>query len=140
MLIPYLSFCLSVYPFFFFCLERPLLLGTGPILGLGPAPSFTFIIYCSPVGAYFKGGQLTPIKLKVEEQFHRAAPGGTGNTKCAGNYSPVLKVQLEAKKNGFADVLYLDAVHNTYVEEGNRERTTEKEAERRKSVLKRKNF
>lgn len=96
---------------------RPLLLGTGPILGLGPAPSFTFIIYCSPVGAYFKGGQLTPIKLKVEEQFHRAAPGGTGNTKCAGNYSPVLKVQLEAKKNGFADVLYLDAVHNTYVEE-----------------------
>lgn len=76
---------------------RPLLLGTGAILGLGPAPSFTFLVYCSPVGAYFKGGQLTPIRLKVEENEHRAAPGGTGNTKCAGNYSPVLNVQLEAK-------------------------------------------
>ena len=96
---------------------RPLLLGTGAILGLGPAPSYTFLIYCSPVGGYFKGGQLTPISLKVEEVFHRAAPGGTGNTKCAGNYSPVLSVQLEAKAKGFNDVLYLDAVHNKYVEE-----------------------
>ena len=95
---------------------------------MGPAPSFTFLVYCSPVGAYFKGGQLTPIRLKVEEQFHRAAPGGTGNTKCAGNYSPVLKVQLEAKQQGFADVLYLDAVHNKYVEEGE---ATERERKRK---------
>ena len=96
---------------------RPLLLGSGPILGLGPAPSYTFLVYCSPVGSYFKGGQLDPIRLKVEEVEHRAAPGGTGNTKCAGNYSPVLNVQLEAKQRGFNDVLYLDAVSNTYVEE-----------------------
>lgn len=68
---------------------RPLLIGTGPILGLGPAPGYTFTIFAAAVGAYFKGGQLTPIDLIVEERFHRAAPGGMGGTKAAGNYSPV---------------------------------------------------
>ena len=96
---------------------RPLLFGSGAILGLGPAPSYTFLVYCSPVGAYFKGGQLTPIRLLVEERFHRAAPGGMGGTKAAGNYSPVLVTQLSAKKEGYADVLYLDAVSDTYIEE-----------------------
>ena len=96
---------------------RPLLIGTGAILGLGPAPSYTFVVYCSPVASYFKGGQLTPIKLTVEETYHRAAPGGSGSTKCIGNYSPVLKVQLEAKRVGFSDVVYLDAKENKYIEE-----------------------
>lgn len=36
-----------------------------------------------------QGGQLSPINLIVEERFHRAAPGGMGGTKAAGNYSPV---------------------------------------------------
>lgn len=71
---------------------RPLLLGTGPILGLGPAPAYQLYVYCAAVGAYFKGGQLTPIDLIVESRFHRAAPGGMGGTKCAGNYSPVCGV------------------------------------------------
>ena len=96
---------------------RPLLIGSGPILGLGPAPSYTFLIYCSPVASYFKGGKMAPIDLTVEETYHRAAPGGTGSTKCIGNYSPVLKVQLAAKKAGFSDVIYLDAVENKYIEE-----------------------
>ncbi|KAL3154924.1 hypothetical protein ABBQ38_011458 [Trebouxia sp. C0009 RCD-2024] len=96
---------------------RPLLLGSGGILGLGPAPSYTFAIYCAAVGAYFKGGQTTPIDLVVEEHFHRAAPGGMGGTKAAGNYSPVLTTQLAAKQNGYADVVYLDAKTDTYLEE-----------------------
>ncbi|KAJ9525310.1 hypothetical protein QJQ45_020852, partial [Haematococcus lacustris] len=96
---------------------RPLLMGTGPILGLGPAPSYTFAIYCAAVGAYFKSGQLTPIDLIVEERFHRAAPGGMGGTKAAGNYSPVLVTQLAAKKAGYSDVVYLDAKTDTYLEE-----------------------
>jgi len=96
---------------------RPLLVGTGPILGLGPAPSYTFVIYCAAVGAYFKGGQLTPIDLVVETRFHRAAPGGMGGTKAAGNYSPVLVTQLAAKREGYADVVYLDAKSDTFLEE-----------------------
>lgn len=49
-----------------------------------------------------QSGQLTPIDLIVEEHFHRAAPGGMGGTKAAGNYSPVLVTQLEAKRNNYA--------------------------------------
>jgi branched-subunit amino acid aminotransferase/4-amino-4-deoxychorismate lyase len=60
---------------------------------------------------------MTPIDLLVETQFHRAAPGGTGGTKCAGNYSPVLVTQLHAKDHGYADVVYLDAKTNSYLEE-----------------------
>mmetsp|Transcript_1753 Transcript_1753/g.6198 ORF Transcript_1753/g.6198 Transcript_1753/m.6198 type:complete len:302 (-) Transcript_1753:93-998(-) len=96
---------------------RPLLIGTGAVLGLAPAPSYTFVIYVSPVGAYFKGGQLTPINLKIEESMHRAGPGGTGGVKTIGNYAPVLKVQYAAKDAGYSDILYLDAVECKYVEE-----------------------
>lgn len=60
---------------------------------------------------------MQPIDLIVETKFHRAAPGGMGSTKCAGNYSPVLLTQLEAKKQGFSDVVYLDAQTNTRLEE-----------------------
>jgi hypothetical protein len=52
-------------------------------------------------------GQLTPIDLIVEEHFHRAAPGGMGGTKAAGNYSPVLVTQLAAKKNNYAGQLLM---------------------------------
>lgn len=60
------------------------------------------VVYCASVGAYFKGGQLTPIDLLVETHFHRAAPGGMGGTKCAGNYSPVLVTQVRARARGAA--------------------------------------
>ncbi|KAM0848164.1 hypothetical protein ACQ4PT_054556 [Festuca glaucescens] len=95
---------------------RPLLIGSGAILGVAPAPEFTFIIYVSPVGNYFKEG-LAPIKLIIEDNFHRAAPGGTGGVKTIGNYASVLKAQRNAKEKGYSDVLYLDAVHNKYLEE-----------------------
>ncbi|KAM3262546.1 hypothetical protein ACQJBY_052958 [Aegilops geniculata] len=95
---------------------RPLLIGSGVILGLAPAPEYTFLIYVSPVGNYFKEG-LAPINLIVEDNFHRAAPGGTGGVKTIGNYASVLKAQRAAKDKGYSDVLYLDAVHNKYLEE-----------------------
>lgn len=95
---------------------RPLLLGSGAVLGLAPAPEVTFLIYVSPVGNYFKEG-LAPIQLQVETKYHRATPGGTGDVKTIGNYAPVLKVQRSAKVEGFSDVLYLDAINKKYLEE-----------------------
>ena len=62
-------------------------------------------------------GQNTPIDLIVDENFHRAAPGGMGGTKAVGNYSPVLMSQTAAKKEGYADVVYLDARTDTFLEE-----------------------
>ncbi|KAG2542342.1 hypothetical protein PVAP13_9NG853600 [Panicum virgatum] len=95
---------------------RPLLMGSGPILGLAPAPEYTFLIYAAPVGNYFKEG-LAPINLIVDDEFHRAMPGGTGGVKTIANYAPVLKAQMDAKSKGFTDVLYLDSVHKRYLEE-----------------------
>ncbi|CAA3011417.1 branched-chain-amino-acid aminotransferase 3, chloroplastic-like [Olea europaea subsp. europaea] len=95
---------------------RPLLMGSGAVLGLAPAPEYTFLIYVSPVGNYFKEG-LAPIHLIVETEMHRATPGGTGGVKTIGNYAGVLKAQSAAKAKGFSDVLYLDSVHKRYLEE-----------------------
>ncbi|KAK9142139.1 hypothetical protein Syun_011539 [Stephania yunnanensis] len=95
---------------------RPLLMGTGAVLGLAPAPEYTFLIYVSPVGNYFKEG-LAPINLVIQNDYHRATPGGTGGIKTIGNYASVLKAQSEAKEKGYSDVLYLDSVHKKYLEE-----------------------
>lgn len=95
---------------------RPLLMGSGAVLGLAPAPEYTFLIYVSPVGNYFKEG-IAPINLVVEHELHRATPGGTGGVKTIGNYAAVLKAQSAAKAKGYSDVLYLDCVHKRYLEE-----------------------
>ncbi|KAJ6794508.1 branched-chain-amino-acid aminotransferase 5, chloroplastic-like [Iris pallida] len=95
---------------------RPLLMGSGAVLGLAPAPEYTFLIFVSPVGNYFKEG-LAPINLIVENDFHRATPGGTGGIKTIGNYASVLKAQSIAKAKGYSDVLYLDSVSKKYLEE-----------------------
>ncbi|XP_009118270.1 branched-chain-amino-acid aminotransferase 2, chloroplastic-like isoform X2 [Brassica rapa] len=95
---------------------RPLLMGTGPVLGLGPAPEYTFIVYASPVGNYFKEG-VAALDLYVEEEYARAAPGGSGGVKSITNYAPVLKALSRAKSLGFSDVLYLDSVKKKYLEE-----------------------
>ncbi|XVE86951.1 hypothetical protein DITRI_Ditri18aG0076600 [Diplodiscus trichospermus] len=95
---------------------RPLLMGSGAVLGLAPAPEYNFLIYVSPVGNYFKEG-VAPINLIVEHELHRATPGGTGGVKTIGNYAAVLKAQSAAKAKGYSDVLYLDCVHKKYLEE-----------------------
>ncbi|PSS30667.1 Branched-chain-amino-acid aminotransferase [Actinidia chinensis var. chinensis] len=95
---------------------RPLLMGSGAVLNLTPAPEYTFLIYVSPVGNYFKEG-IAPIHLVVETEVHRAMPGGTGGVKTIGNYASVLKAQTLAKAKGFTDILYLDCVNKKYLEE-----------------------
>lgn len=95
---------------------RPLLMGSGAVLGLAPSPEYTFLIYVSPVGNYFKEG-IAPIHLMIDTEVHRATPGGTGGVKTIGNYASVLKAQTAAKAKGYTDVLYLDCVHKKYLEE-----------------------
>ncbi|MBT4058892.1 MAG: branched-chain amino acid aminotransferase [Euryarchaeota archaeon] len=95
---------------------RPVLWGTGAILGVAPAPEYTFMIYVCPVGPYFKGG-MHPIALKVSDEYHRAAPGGSGAVKAIGNYAPGMMPSKNAKSDGFAEIIYLDAVEHRYIEE-----------------------
>uniref|UniRef100_A0A803PPA3 Branched-chain-amino-acid transaminase n=1 Tax=Cannabis sativa TaxID=3483 RepID=A0A803PPA3_CANSA len=66
---------------------RPMLIGSGPILGLAPSPEYTFLIYASPVRNYFKEG-IAALNLYVEEEYDRASPGGAGGVKSITNYAP----------------------------------------------------
>lgn len=94
---------------------RPLLMGSGGSLGLGPAPEYTFLVYASPVGSYHK--RLKSLNLVVEEKHHRASHGGTGGIKTVANYSPVLNALTRAKAQGFCEVLFLDAATGKYIDE-----------------------
>ncbi len=76
---------------------------------------YTFLVFVTPVGDYFKGG-LRAINLKISEEFHRAHPGGSGDVKAIGNYAPNFVPLKEAKAAGFAELIYLD-VTKQYIEE-----------------------
>lgn len=95
---------------------RPIVWGTAPALGVRPVSDYTFMVFVSPVGPYFKGG-VKPLNLKVTTDYHRAAPRGIGNAKAIGNYSASLFPLMEAKNEGFDEVIYLDAVDGKRVEE-----------------------
>ena len=95
---------------------RPIIFGSGEGLGVAPSSEYTFMVYCSPVGPYFKGG-LSPIKLIVTNDYHRAPLKGTGGVKAVGNYVPGMLPSGQAKKQGFAEVIYLDAAEEKFIEE-----------------------
>jgi len=95
---------------------RPILFGSGQMLGVKPSSEYNFIIYMSPVGPYFKSG-FKGIKLEIRDDFHRAPRYGTGGIKAIGNYATSLLPQEIVKKNGYDEVLYLDAKTSTYAEE-----------------------
>lgn len=95
---------------------RPFAFGDDPGLGVHASPTYTFCIICSPSGAYYAEG-LNPVKIYVEDQYIRAAPGLTGFAKCGGNYAASLRAGKMAEEQGFAQVLWLDGVEKKYVEE-----------------------
>lgn len=94
---------------------RPFVIGTGDNIGVRTAPEFIFSIFCIPVGAYFKGG-LKPNNFIISG-YDRAAPNGTGAAKVGGNYAASLMPGSEAKKNSFADCIYLDPQTHSKIEE-----------------------
>ena len=95
---------------------RPLLIGTGPQIGVAPAKEYTFLVMVMPVGAYYKGG-LKPVRAVILDDYDRAAPLGMGDVKVGGNYAASIFAHETAKKMGFPVELYLDAKTHTCVEE-----------------------
>lgn len=95
---------------------RPLLIGTGPQVGVKASREYLFIILVTPVGPYFKSG-FKPVDLVVEEEVDRAAPLGVGDVKVAGNYAAGLRATKHARDRGFAEVLYLDAKEKHFIDE-----------------------
>ncbi len=95
---------------------RPFMFATESSLGVHMASSYKFMIICSPVGAYYAEG-INPVRILVEDELVRAVKGGTGYTKCGGNYAGSILGQVKAEKMGYSQVLWLDGVHRKYVEE-----------------------
>src|SRR5436305_2568227 len=85
---------------------RPFMMATEVGLGVRPANEVTFLVIASPAGAYFSGG-VKPVTIWLSEDYTRAAPGGTGAAKCAGNYAASLVAQQEASANGCEQVVFL---------------------------------
>jgi len=94
---------------------RPFMIGTNPVLGVRSADEFLFRVFATPVGPYFKGG-VKPITLTVSD-FDRAAPRGTGHVKGGLNYAMSLYAGHQAKAQGYAENMYLDAATQSKVEE-----------------------
>ena len=92
---------------------RPFMFSTDAMLGVRPSETYTFLVILSPSGPYFAA----PMKIIVEEQYTRAAPGGVGFSKNAGNYGGSLLAATEAKKKGYDQVLWTDAFEHKWLQE-----------------------
>jgi branched-chain amino acid aminotransferase len=95
---------------------RPTMVATEAFLGVHPASQLLYYVILSPVGFYYASG-FAPVKIYVEDKYVRAAQGGTGEVKAAGNYAASMKATEEAVEKGFTQVLWLDAIKRKYVEE-----------------------
>ncbi|GHU65893.1 branched-chain-amino-acid transaminase 1 [Clostridia bacterium] len=95
---------------------RPTIIAVDPFLGVHAAEQYLFYIILSPSGAYFKDG-MSPVRIYVEDEYVRAVRGGMGFSKTGGNYAASILAGAIAQKKGFTQVMWLDGVHQRYVEE-----------------------
>ena len=95
---------------------RPFVFATDPSLGVHASHSYLFVIILCPVGSYYAEG-INPVKIYVEDADVRAVRGGTGYTKCGGNYAASLRAGERAEEKGYSQVLWLDGVERKYIEE-----------------------
>ncbi len=96
---------------------RPTLIATEAFLGVRPSNEYLFFTIASPVGSYYGGDSLKPVRIWVERDYTRAARGGIGSTKAGANYAASMYAAVKAKKAGFDQVLWLDAKEHAFVEE-----------------------
>ena len=97
---------------------RPTLIGSNPQLGVQSSKESTFMVLCSPVGAYV-GGALDAVDVVIARNYDRAAPNGSGSFKVGGNYACSLYSLNVAHEQGYKAVLYLDPSTKTKIDEFN---------------------
>ncbi len=92
---------------------RPFMFGSDEAIGVRPSDKYKFLIILSPTGPYYTA----PMRIYVEEKYVRAVQGGYGYAKAAGNYGGALHASAEAQKQGYDQVLWMDAFEHKYVQE-----------------------
>jgi len=95
---------------------RPLLFGSGAEVGVKPASEYTFLVFVTPVGPYFKDG-VKPVNMLICRDVDRAAPLGTGIYKVGGNYAASMRAIIAARDGGYSNTIFLDARDKKYVDE-----------------------
>ncbi len=95
---------------------RPAMIGIDPALGVHASSTYLHFVIVGPVGAYFKEG-FNPVPVFISDTYRRAVRGGVGDAKTGGNYAASLYVGEQARKQGYSQVLWLDAIEGRYVEE-----------------------
>ncbi len=95
---------------------RPFVFATDPSLGVHASHTYQFAIIASPSGCYYPEG-INPVRIYVESKDVRAVRGGTGYTKCGGNYAASIRAGEVAEEKGYSQVLWLDGVEQKYIEE-----------------------
>lgn len=92
---------------------RPYMVAMDEFIGVQISKTYKFVIFCCPVGPYYS----KPLKLKADDKYIRAAEGGTGESKAAGNYAGSLLPTKLAKEEGFDQIMWLDAKEFHYIQE-----------------------
>ncbi|MEO6497701.1 MAG: branched-chain amino acid aminotransferase [Mucilaginibacter sp.] len=92
---------------------RPFMFATDPFLGVQPSSTYKFIVLTGPVGPYFS----KTLRVKIETNYTRAAEGGMGFAKAAGNYGSSLMPAKKAVDEGFDQLIWTDAKNHEYIEE-----------------------
>ncbi|MEK9603898.1 MAG: branched-chain amino acid aminotransferase [Flavobacteriaceae bacterium] len=92
---------------------RPFVFSSQAGVQASPSKEYTFIIICCPVKAYY-GGE---VNVLIAEQFSRAADGGIGFTKAAGNYAAQFYPTALAQEQGYQQIVWTDANSHEYLEE-----------------------
>lgn len=95
---------------------RPTMIATDAYLGVNASKTYLYYVLLSPSGAYYAAG-LAPVGIYVEDSYVRAVRGGIGFAKTGGNYAASILAGVKAKHSGYAQVLWLDGVHQRYIEE-----------------------
>ncbi|WP_223648462.1 branched-chain amino acid aminotransferase [Hymenobacter psoromatis] len=92
---------------------RPFMFATDGFLGVRPSNTYHFGIITCPVASFFK----KPLRVRFEQQYVRAAPGGAGYAKNAGNYGAAMLPTRLAQQQGYDQLLWTDATEHQYIEE-----------------------
>jgi branched-chain amino acid aminotransferase len=95
---------------------RPLLFGSGAEVGVKPATEYTFVVFVTPVGPYFKEG-VKPVNMLICRDIDRAAPLGTGPFKVGGNYAASMRAITAARNGGYSSTIFLDSKEKRYIDE-----------------------
>jgi len=93
---------------------RPFVFASQPSVQASASMEYIFMIICAPVKSYYTGGE---INVLIAEEYSRAANGGVGFAKAAGNYAAQFYPTSEALKKGFQQIIWTDASNHEYLEE-----------------------